>query len=133
MELDPDIFERTSRAGVLAQLPSPEDRAHYDYVLAKLYARTGAPDRSLHYLKKAMEEGYKDIKNVYKDDEFSTLRKDPRFAELMAAKTTGHPRLDGDNLLPGNELGNSWEIGRACETFPAKPGYSESSLLKTTG
>lgn len=91
MELDPDIFERTSHAGVMAQLPSPEDRAHYDYVLAKLYARTGEPDRSLHYLKKAMEEGYKDIKNVYKDDEFSTLRKDPRFAELMAAKTTAIP------------------------------------------
>ena len=91
LELDPDIFERTSHAGVLAQLPSPEDRAHYDYVLAKLYARTGLPERSLHYLKKAMEEGYKDIKNVYKDDEFSTLRKDPRFAELMATKTTAIP------------------------------------------
>src|SRR6266446_528231 len=91
MELDPDIFERTSRAGVLAQLPSPEDRAHYDYVLAKLYARTGVPERSLHYLKKAMEEGYKDIKNVYRDNEFSTLRNDPRFTELMAAKTTAIP------------------------------------------
>jgi tetratricopeptide (TPR) repeat protein len=91
VELDPDIFERTSRGGVQAQLPSPEDRAHYDYVLAKLYAKTGEPDRSLHYLKKAMEEGYKDIKDVYKDDEFSALRKDPRFAELMAAKTTAIP------------------------------------------
>ena len=91
MELDPDIFERTSHGGVLAQLPSPEDQARYDYVLAKLYARTGVPDRSLHYLKKAMEEGYKNIKDVYKDNEFSTLRKDPRFAELMAAKTTAIP------------------------------------------
>ncbi len=91
VQLDPDIFDRSSHAGVQAKLPSPEDRAHYDYVLAKLYARTGVPDRSLHYLKKAMEEGYKDIKNVYKDDEFSTLRKDPRFAELMAAKTTAIP------------------------------------------
>ncbi len=91
VQLDPDIFDRSSHAGVQAKLPSPEDRAHYDYVLAKLYARTGVPDRSLHYLKKAMEEGYKDIKNVYKDDEFSTLRKDPRFAELMAAKTPAIP------------------------------------------
>jgi tetratricopeptide (TPR) repeat protein len=87
VELDPEVFERSSHAGVMAQLPSPEDRAHYDYVLAKLYAKTGVPERSLHYLKKAMEEGYKDIKNVYKDEEFSTLRKDPRFAELMGTKT----------------------------------------------
>ena len=27
MELDPDVFERTSRGGVQAQLPSPGDRA----------------------------------------------------------------------------------------------------------
>jgi tetratricopeptide (TPR) repeat protein len=91
MELDPDIFEHTSRGGVQAQLPSPEDQARYDYVLAKLYAKTGDQERSLHYLKKAMEEGYKDIKNVYKDNEFSTLRKDPRFAELMATKTLAIP------------------------------------------
>jgi tetratricopeptide (TPR) repeat protein len=86
MEIDPEIFERTSRSGVMAQLASPEDRARYDYVLAKLYAKMGAPDRSLHYLKKALEEGYKDIKDVYKDNEFTELRKDPRFGELMAAK-----------------------------------------------
>jgi tetratricopeptide (TPR) repeat protein len=91
MSLDPDIFERTSQGGVQGKLPSPDDRAHYDYVLAKLYARTGVPDRSLHYLKKAMEEGYKDIKKVYTDNEFSDLRKDPRFAELMQAKTTAIP------------------------------------------
>ncbi|MFZ0563984.1 MAG: tetratricopeptide repeat protein [Terriglobales bacterium] len=87
LELDPEIFDRSSHAGLEAKLPSPEDRAHYDFVLAKLFARTGETDRSLHYLKKAMEEGYRGIKAVYKDDEFSSLRKDPRFAELMAAKT----------------------------------------------
>jgi tetratricopeptide (TPR) repeat protein len=86
VQLDPDIFERSSHAGIQAKLASPEDQAHYDYILAKLYASRGDPERSLRYLKKAMEEGYKDIKNVYKDEEFSALRKDPRFAELMAEK-----------------------------------------------
>ncbi len=87
LELDPDVFKRTSRGGVQAQLPSPEDRAHYDYTVAKLYAKMGYSDQSLEYLKKAMEAGYKDLKNVYKDVEFAELRKDPRFTELMAAKT----------------------------------------------
>jgi tetratricopeptide (TPR) repeat protein len=92
MELDPEVFERTSRGGVQAQLPSPEDRARYNYTVAKLYAKMGAPDRSLEYLRKAMEEGYKDLKNVYQDAEFSELRKDPRFTELMASRTaTGLP------------------------------------------
>ena len=84
--IDPDVFERTSRGGVQAQLPSPGDRARYDFTVAKLYAKMGYSDRSLEYLKKALEEGYKDFNNVYKDEEFATLRKDKRFAELVASK-----------------------------------------------
>ncbi len=91
MELDPDVFQRTSRGGVQAQLPSPEDRARYDYTVAKLYAKMGFSDRSLEYLRRAMEEGYKDFNNVYKDAEFSQLRKDKRFAELVASKNPALP------------------------------------------
>lgn len=91
LELDPDVFVRTSRAGVQAQLPSPDDRAYYDYTVAKLYAKMGFSDRSLEYLRKAQEEGYKNLKNVYKDVEFSELRKDKRFTELMTAKTVALP------------------------------------------
>jgi tetratricopeptide (TPR) repeat protein len=87
LELDPEVFERTSRAGVQAQLPSPEDRARYDYTVAKLYAKMGFSDQSLKYLRRAMEAGYKDLKNVYKDVDFAELRKNPRFTELMASKT----------------------------------------------
>jgi tetratricopeptide (TPR) repeat protein len=91
VELDPNVFENSSRGGVQAQLPSPDDRAHYDYTVAKLYAKMGFSDRSLEYLRKAMEEGYKDFKNVYKDAEFAELRKDKRFTELMAAKVPALP------------------------------------------
>jgi tetratricopeptide (TPR) repeat protein len=87
LELDPEVFERTSRAGVQAQLPSPADRARYDYTVAKLYAKMGYSEQSLEYLRRAMEAGYKDMKNVYKDAEFAQLRKSPRFTELMASKT----------------------------------------------
>lgn len=91
LELDPDVFERSSRQGVQAQVPRPEDRARYDYTVAKLYAKMGLSDRSLEYLRKAMEEGYKDYKNVYTDSEFAELRKDKRFTELMATKTPTLP------------------------------------------
>jgi tetratricopeptide (TPR) repeat protein len=92
LQLDPDIFERVSRAGVAAQLSSPEDRAHFDYVLAKLYAKIGNLDRSLVYLGRALEEGYKGIDDVYKEAEFAELRKDPRFVQLMAARPPAIPQ-----------------------------------------
>jgi len=91
MQLDPDILERTSHHGISAQLPSPEDRARYDYLIAKLCAKEGNRDRSLQYLRRAMEEGYKAINDVFKDPEFAGLRSDTRFTELMAARPPGIP------------------------------------------
>jgi len=91
LQLDPEILEHTSHSGISAQLPSPEDRAHYDYLIAKLCAKEGDPDRSLQYLRRAMEEGYKGINDVYKDPEFAGLRKDTRFTELMAARPPAIP------------------------------------------
>jgi tetratricopeptide (TPR) repeat protein len=89
LELDPDVFERSSRDGIAAQMAKPEDRARYDYEIARLYAKMGITDRSLQYLRRAMEEGYKNIESVYKDVEFAGLRKDPRFTELMGARPPG--------------------------------------------
>jgi tetratricopeptide (TPR) repeat protein len=91
LQLDPDIFERTSRTGVTAQLPSPEERARFEYLIAKLYARQGNADHALQYLRRAMEEGYPGINDVYKDSDFEGLRKDTRFAQLMASKPPAIP------------------------------------------
>jgi tetratricopeptide (TPR) repeat protein len=91
MQLDPDILDRTSHNGISAQLPSPQDRARFDYIIAKLCARRGDRDRSLQYLRRALEEGYKAINDVYKDPEFAGLRSDTRFTELMAARPPAIP------------------------------------------
>jgi tetratricopeptide (TPR) repeat protein len=81
--IDPEIFNRVSRLGVMAQTSSPEDRAAFSFMVARMYAQAGDLDHSLEYLRKAMEEGYRDIKKVYTDSEFATLRTDKRFTELM--------------------------------------------------
>ncbi len=81
--IDPDIFNRVSRMGILAQTSSPEDRAAFSFMVARMYAEAGDVDHSLEYLRKAMEEGYRDIKKVYTESDFATLRTDKRFTELM--------------------------------------------------
>lgn len=91
LQLDPDIFERRSQVGIVAQMSSPEDRAHYSYVMAKMYAQMGMFDRSLLYLRRAMEEGYKDVNDCLKDSEFAQLRKDPRFNDLMTQRPPSIP------------------------------------------
>jgi tetratricopeptide (TPR) repeat protein len=91
LQLDPAVFERTAASGVTARLASPQDRARYAYLLAKLYAKTGDYDRALNQLKKCREFGYPRIQDVYKDAEFSALRKDRRFAQVMGRATVAVP------------------------------------------
>ncbi len=86
LQLDPDVFEHTSRIGVAAQTSSPGDRAEYYYLLARMYAKSGSTDRSLTYLRRAMEDGYKDMNKIFRDEEFAAVRSDPRFSALMSNK-----------------------------------------------
>jgi tetratricopeptide (TPR) repeat protein len=87
MELDPEVFLKSNQGGSIARVSSIEDRAAYEYMLAKLYAGRGDWDRSFQWLAKAKEDGYGDMKNVYKDAEFAKVRQDPRLAQIVPPPT----------------------------------------------
>jgi tetratricopeptide (TPR) repeat protein len=92
LKLDPYVFERSSRSGISALMGKPQDRAEFEYIMAKLFAQSGDPADCLLHLRKALEEGYKNINNVYKDQEFATVRTDQRFKDLMSAKPEAIPQ-----------------------------------------
>jgi tetratricopeptide (TPR) repeat protein len=92
IQLDPFVFERSSKSGIAALMGKPGDHAEFEYVMAKLFAQSGDPVNALLHLRKALEEGYKNINNVYKDQEFATVRTDQRFKDLMAQKPEGIPQ-----------------------------------------
>lgn len=83
LELDPQVLVNSMLAGVAAQIASPEERARYAYMLAKIYARRGDVEDCLRCLRKAKEEGYRELANVYKDQEFASLRNDVRLSEVV--------------------------------------------------
>jgi tetratricopeptide (TPR) repeat protein len=83
LELDPEVLNNNSRAGVSAQISNPEERAKYSYMMAKIYARRGDVESCLRCLRKAKEDGYREIANVYKDEEFATMRHDSRLSEVV--------------------------------------------------
>jgi tetratricopeptide (TPR) repeat protein len=83
MEIDPEALRRENRAGIAAQISSPEERAQYSYLLAKAYAKRGDIDGCLQCLKRAKEEGFRNLANVYKDEEFSRLRDNPKLQEVV--------------------------------------------------
>jgi tetratricopeptide (TPR) repeat protein len=83
IELDPEIFRRESRIGIAAQIASPEERAQFSYTLAKAYAKRGDLEGCLQCLRKAKEDGYRNLANVYRDEEFSRMRDNPRLQEVV--------------------------------------------------
>ena len=83
LQLDPTIFDHQPAGGVSAKLASPQDRAHYHYLIARMYGRQGDGQRCRLYLSKANEEGYPFVKDALKDTEFAALRRDPAFVEFV--------------------------------------------------
>jgi tetratricopeptide (TPR) repeat protein len=83
LQLDPGVFEHHGTYGVLLEERSVEEKAKYHYALAKLYATSGRADLALQYLRKALEEGFRDRKKLTQDPEFQAMRELPEFQELL--------------------------------------------------
>jgi tetratricopeptide (TPR) repeat protein len=84
LSLDPEVFEHRGNYGVMLEERKVEERAKYHYYVAKLYAKSGRTELALQYLRKALEEGLKDRKQLEKDPEFASLRDLQAFKDLLA-------------------------------------------------
>lgn len=83
--IDPEVFEHHSSYGVLLQERSVEERAKFHYFLAKMYAKAGSADLAIQYIRKSLEEGFKDRDKFTTDPEFSILKDNAEFKQLMAS------------------------------------------------
>ena len=84
LTLDPEVFEHRSTFGVLLQERNVEERAKFHYYLSKVYAQAGMNDRALQYIRRALEEGFKEKKKFLEEPEFAGLRELAEFQDLMA-------------------------------------------------
>ena len=83
LELDPEVFDRSHRAGSLLQDRSVEDHGLFYYFLAKSFAAMGNAERCAHYLRKARDEGYKDWAAARTDPAFARVINDPSVQEIL--------------------------------------------------
>jgi tetratricopeptide (TPR) repeat protein len=83
LAIDPEVFEHRNAAGVLLQERSVEERAKFHFYLAKTYAKSGNHERAILYLRKALEEGFRERDKLTGDPEFAAMQELPEFQELL--------------------------------------------------
>jgi tetratricopeptide (TPR) repeat protein len=84
LSLDPNVFDTHNTTGVLLQEHSVEERAKFHFYLAKTYAKMGDSEHALQYMRKCIEEGFKDRKKFTEEPEFAKIKDMPEFKELLA-------------------------------------------------
>jgi len=86
LSIDPLVFENRGSAGSVVQDRSVGDRAKYHYYLAKTYAKKGLNAEAIVYIRKSLEEGFKEKKKFEEEPEFAGLRDNPEFQQIMSAE-----------------------------------------------
>jgi tetratricopeptide (TPR) repeat protein len=84
--LDPQVFEHRGSGGTVLQTSSVQQRAVFYFYMAKTYASLGNAERCAQFLKRAIDEGYKDIAAVEKDPGFATVINDPLVKEALETR-----------------------------------------------
>ena len=84
MKLDPEVFEHHGTFGTVMQERTVAERAMFHLYLSKMYAKSGENERALIYLRKALEEGVKDRNKIPDMPEFSLLKTNADFKQLLA-------------------------------------------------
>jgi tetratricopeptide (TPR) repeat protein len=84
--IDPGIFEHRNGVGSMVRDQTVGDRPTFFYYLARSYAKAGMKEQALNYIRKSLEEGFKERKKFIDDPEFAGLQKDPEFQKIMVAE-----------------------------------------------
>lgn len=83
LELDPHIFERSDKVGTMVQDRSVTNHGLFFFTMAKVYAQKGDAAHCAEYLRKSLDEGYKDVAKAMTDPAFKDVINDPDVQAVM--------------------------------------------------
>lgn len=80
--LDQQVFAPND-ATMVQGASSREQRVAMNYFVAETFASVGQKEQALVYLRKAMDEGFRDRKRLIEDKDFASLLTTPEFQQLL--------------------------------------------------
>ena len=99
IEIDPSIFERNDRGGSTVQDRSVNNHGLFFFTMAKVYAQKGDAAHCAQYLRKSLDEGYKDIAKASTDPAFKDVINDPVVQDVLLRIVPAEPK--GSATHPG--------------------------------
>lgn len=99
LQLDPLVYQHSTGAGIAAHILSVEDRARFQFEMAKLYAAKGQEDEMLHALAVACENGFDITRGMQKDVALAKYVADDRIKLMILNAAAVH----GDNKVLMNQ------------------------------
>ena len=82
--MDPFVFQQNDRTGSVLQDRSVEDQGLFAFTMAKSYAGAGDAAHCAAYLRRALDEGYKDMAHAYTDPGFASVLDAPEVQAVLS-------------------------------------------------
>jgi tetratricopeptide (TPR) repeat protein len=80
LRLDPNVLKEHSATATVVQARGAD--VEFYYYLAKAFAQRAQPEEAVRYLRRALEDGFKDFKRLDGDPDFQKLSHYPAYVEL---------------------------------------------------
>jgi len=80
LSLDPNVLTEHSATATVVQARGAD--VEFYFYLAKVFASLARPEDSVRYLRRALEDGFKDLKRLDEDPDFQKISQYPAYVEL---------------------------------------------------
>jgi tetratricopeptide (TPR) repeat protein len=77
LEIEPSIFERSDKVGTSVQDRTVSNHGLFFFTMARVYAQKRDAEHCAEYLRKSLDEGYKDVGKAATDPAFKDVVDDP--------------------------------------------------------
>jgi len=92
LEIDPHTFDHNERVGTMMQDRSVENKGLFFFMMAKEYAQMGDAEHAADYLRKSLDEGYKDVAKARSDPAFKKVLDDPAVQGVLLRASPGNEK-----------------------------------------
>ncbi|HWF14296.1 MAG TPA: tetratricopeptide repeat protein [Candidatus Acidoferrales bacterium] len=83
LEIEPSIFERNDKVGSSVQDRSVSNHGLFFFTMARVYAQKKDAEHCAEYLRKSLDEGYKDVGKAATDPAFKDVVDDPAIQAVL--------------------------------------------------